>query len=147
MAKKHFDTLYITMCSSLHFPIQIDCLVLVQLLAEAEKELANGSRDNEDSQTPNTPQVTAGKDTIGGGKAHDGSEENWVKLLDPIAKLPTNVGSRIRNRVRDALEAGPPEWAVELLEQSISKKVYKGNASGPTKVNPRCRNSECTCLF
>ncbi|CAM6123295.1 unnamed protein product [Calypogeia fissa] len=106
-----------------------------QLLAEAEKELSNGSRDNEDSQAPNDPQVGAGKETIDGSKAHDGSEEvpNWVKLLDPIAKLPTNVGSRIRNRVRDALEAGPPEWAVELLEQSISKEVYKGNASGPTK--------------
>lgn len=110
----------------------------MQLLAEAEKELSSGSRENEDSQRPNTPQVGTGRDlTDSSNKANDGSDEtaNWVKILDPIAKLPTNVGSRIRNRVRDALEASPPDWAVDLLEESISKNVYKGNASGPTKVS------------
>jgi hypothetical protein len=111
---------------------------VLQLLAEAEKELASWFHETEDRQTPIAPQIVAGKDVVEATKVvQDSSEEtaNWVKLLDPIAKLPTNVGSRIRNRVRDALDASPPDWAVQLLEQSISKEVYKGNASGPTKVS------------
>lgn len=58
----------------------------------------------------------------------------WAQLLEPVKKLPTNVGTRIRKCVYDALLKDPPEWAKKILEHSISKEVYKGNASGPTKV-------------
>nr|KAJ0211036.1 hypothetical protein LSAT_V11C400226410 [Lactuca sativa] len=63
----------------------------------------------------------------------DFSIPEWAKVLDPVRKLPTNVGSRIRNCVHESLKKNPPEWAKKLLEASISKDVYKGNASGPTK--------------
>lgn len=58
----------------------------------------------------------------------------WAQVLEPVRKLPTNVGARIRRCINEALERNPPEWAKEMLEHSISKEVYKGNASGPTKV-------------
>lgn len=93
---------------------------------------------NEDTAAPTTPpQNGASREVVEEARGQDSSGESalWVKLLDPIAKLPTNVGSRIRNRVIDALAANPPAWAAEMLTYSISKKVYKGNASGPTKVS------------
>ncbi|XP_071714393.1 methyl-CpG-binding domain-containing protein 9-like [Rutidosis leptorrhynchoides] len=62
------------------------------------------------------------------------SVPEWVKVLEPVKNLPTNVGSRIRKLVNEALEKNPPEWAKGQLEASISKDVYKGNASGPTKT-------------
>ena len=65
---------------------------------------------------------------------NDGDIPDWAKLLEPVRKLPTNVGTRIRRCVYDALAKDPPEWAKKKLEHSISKEVYKGNASGPTKV-------------
>lgn len=65
---------------------------------------------------------------------NDGIIPEWVRVLEPVRKLPTNVGARIRRCVNEALERNPPEWAKIRLEQSISKEVYKGNASGPTKV-------------
>ncbi|KAI7988788.1 Methyl-CpG-binding domain-containing protein 9 [Camellia lanceoleosa] len=58
----------------------------------------------------------------------------WVHSLEHIRKLPTNVGAQIRKCVYSALEKGQPDWAKKILEHSISKEVYKGNASGPTKV-------------
>lgn len=58
----------------------------------------------------------------------------WIKLLEPIRKQPTNVGAKIRNRVLRSLDRKPPLWATEMLLKSISKEVYKGNAAGPTKV-------------
>ncbi|CAM8935126.1 unnamed protein product [Rhodiola kirilowii] len=58
---------------------------------------------------------------------------DWALVLEPVRKLPTNVGTRIRNRVHEALSKGPPEWARDILQHSVSKEVYKGNASGPTK--------------
>ncbi|ONK56681.1 uncharacterized protein A4U43_C05F17050 [Asparagus officinalis] len=61
----------------------------------------------------------------------------WAQPLEPVRKLPTNVGARIRNCVYSSLEKSPPEWAKEILEYSISKEVYKGNASGPTKIRNR----------
>lgn len=63
----------------------------------------------------------------------DGNIPEWARVLEPVRKLPTNVGARIRKCVYDALEKCPPEWAKTRLEHSISKEVYKGNASGPTK--------------
>ncbi|XP_076916300.1 methyl-CpG-binding domain-containing protein 9-like [Bidens hawaiensis] len=67
------------------------------------------------------------------GDCSDGSIPQWAIVLDPVYKLPTNVGSKIRKCVREALEKNPSDWAKEELEASISKDVYKGNASGPTK--------------
>nr|GEY65147.1 methyl-CpG-binding domain-containing protein 9-like [Tanacetum cinerariifolium] len=32
-----------------------------------------------------------------------------------------------------ALDTNPPEWAKRMLEHSINKEVYKGNAREPTK--------------
>ena len=91
-----------------------------QVLAEAEKELA--------IRVPKDGEMKEGED--------DGSDKlpEWVEALRPIAKMATNVGSRIRIKVKEALELGPPQWAREQLEWSISKDVFKGNASGPTKV-------------
>ncbi|XAR51852.1 Histone acetyltransferase [Bertholletia excelsa] len=63
----------------------------------------------------------------------EGNIPEWAQLLEPVRKLPTNVGTRIRKCVYNALEKDPPEWAKKILEHSISKEVYKGNASGPTK--------------
>ncbi|KAI3731469.1 hypothetical protein L1987_62657 [Smallanthus sonchifolius] len=57
----------------------------------------------------------------------------WIKVLEPIRKQATNVGAKIRNRIKKSLERRPPEWATEMLLKSISKDVYKGNAAGPTK--------------
>lgn len=76
-------------------------------------------------------------DTTGGCEkvlVTDGIMPEWAQVLEPVRKLPTNVGTRIRKCVYDALERNPPEWAKKILEHSISKEVYKGNASGPTKV-------------
>ena len=66
--------------------------------------------------------------------ACNGDIPEWALVLEPVRKLPTNVGTRIRKCVYEALERNPPEWAKKILEHSISKEVYKGNASGPTKV-------------
>ncbi|VFQ73541.1 unnamed protein product [Cuscuta campestris] len=61
------------------------------------------------------------------------SVPDWVQALEPARKLPTNVGARIKRCIFNAMEGSPPEWARKILEHSISKEVYKGNASGPTK--------------
>ncbi|GFQ05932.1 methyl-cpg-binding domain-containing protein 9 [Phtheirospermum japonicum] len=66
-------------------------------------------------------------------EVNDGVVPEWAQVLEPVRKLPTNVGARIRRCINEALEKNPPEWAKRILEHSISKEVYKGNASGPTK--------------
>ncbi|XP_073306881.1 methyl-CpG-binding domain-containing protein 9 isoform X1 [Primulina huaijiensis] len=66
-------------------------------------------------------------------EAEDDAVPEWAQVLEPVRKLPTNVGARIRRCVNEALLKNPPEWAKKMLEHSISKEVYKGNASGPTK--------------
>ncbi|KAF7044844.1 hypothetical protein CFC21_054019 [Triticum aestivum] len=58
---------------------------------------------------------------------------DWAEALEPVRKLPTNVGTRIRNYVYQALDRKSPEWARKILEHSVSKEVYKANASGRTK--------------
>ncbi|KAI7733242.1 hypothetical protein M8C21_003056 [Ambrosia artemisiifolia] len=63
----------------------------------------------------------------------DDDSPEWVQALEPVRKLPTNVGARIRRCIHDSLSKNPPDWAKAILEHSISKEVYKGNASGPTK--------------
>ncbi|XP_058188269.1 methyl-CpG-binding domain-containing protein 9 isoform X2 [Rhododendron vialii] len=102
------------------------------LLAQAMKNIFGClSRENDMLRTDD-----GGSDATGACESIALSDNNipeWALLLEPVRKLPTNVGARIRKCVNDALEKGPPEWAKKILEHSISKGVYKGNASGPTK--------------
>ncbi|KXG29684.1 methyl-CpG-binding domain-containing protein 9 isoform X2 [Sorghum bicolor] len=102
------------------------------LLAEAETLICKSSAnegnkvfmmDYKDADIVDSPEEPASDTTL----------PDWVKSLEPVRKLPTNVGTRIRKCVYEALEREPPEWARKILEHSISKEVYKGNASGPTK--------------
>jgi hypothetical protein len=108
-------------------------ILVFQLLAEAETLICNSSAnegntvfmmDYKDTDIVDSPEEPASDTTL----------PDWVKSLEPVRKLPTNVGTRIRKCVYEALERKPPEWARKILEHSISKEVYKGNASGPTKV-------------
>lgn len=107
----------------------------LQLLAEATKKLFGSfNRENdvltiEDEGSDATATGASQKNFV-----NDGNIPEWAKMLEPVRKLPTNVGTRIRKCVYEALDKGPPEWAKKILEHSISKEVYKGNASGPTKV-------------
>lgn len=99
-----------------------DSMYPFQVLAEAEKELSirlqKAGQMKEEEDPVNESDVLP----------------EWVEALRPVAKMATNVGSRIRIKVKEALELDPPDWAKELLEWSISKVVFKSNASGPTKV-------------
>lgn len=105
------------------------------LLAAAEKQLSRwlpGAYDKSNSE----PVAKVGSDgKLSNESPSEGMSRKpaWAIVLEPVRKLATNVGARIRNCVRDALEMNPPDWARETLEWSISKEVYKGNASGPTK--------------
>ncbi|XP_058114916.1 methyl-CpG-binding domain-containing protein 9 isoform X2 [Magnolia sinica] len=102
------------------------------LLAEAEKQISDFVK-REDEVWPTEykdSEAPSAYDTI---MVNGSNIPEWAQLLEPVRKLPTNVGTRIRKCIFDALEKGPPEWARKILEHSISKEVYKGNASGPTK--------------
>ncbi|KAK7266131.1 hypothetical protein RIF29_18771 [Crotalaria pallida] len=102
------------------------------LLAEATKKIFGSlSRENDvlTIEEEESDVKDASENLLGG----DGSIPEWAKELEPARKLPTNVGTRIRKCVHNALAKNPPEWAKKILEHSISKEVYKGNASGPTK--------------
>ncbi|XP_022934434.1 methyl-CpG-binding domain-containing protein 9-like [Cucurbita moschata] len=103
------------------------------LLAEATKQIF-GSLNREKHVITIEEEVS---DPTGGGWERvlvtDGNMPEWARVLEPVRKLPTNVGTRIRKCVYEALERNPPDWAKRILERSISKEVYKGNASGPTK--------------
>ncbi|XP_048233129.1 methyl-CpG-binding domain-containing protein 9 isoform X2 [Ricinus communis] len=102
------------------------------LLAEAIKQIFGTSKnvnsnlnvDSSDSVAPSSSKEV---------KLKDGEVPEWAKVLEPVRKLPTNVGARIRRCIYNALELNPPEWATKILKHSISREVYKGNASGPTK--------------
>ncbi|GAV72561.1 Bromodomain domain-containing protein/PHD domain-containing protein/MBD domain-containing protein/FYRN domain-containing protein/FYRC domain-containing protein, partial [Cephalotus follicularis] len=102
------------------------------LLAEATKKIF-GSLNRENDVLAIEDE---GSDATGACEKNSGSNgsiPDWAQVLESVRKLPTNVGTRIRKCVYEALEKGPPEWAKKRLEHSISKEVYKGNASGPTK--------------
>ncbi|GAV78749.1 Bromodomain domain-containing protein/PHD domain-containing protein/MBD domain-containing protein/FYRC domain-containing protein [Cephalotus follicularis] len=102
------------------------------LLAEATKHIFGSSKNIIDVPSVDDNDI----DACGASKTtrgNDGEIPEWAQVLEPVRKLPTNVGARIRKRVYEALEKDPPEWAKKILEHSISKAVYKGNASGPTK--------------
>ncbi|KAL5723686.1 Methyl-CpG-binding domain-containing protein 9 [Ranunculus cassubicifolius] len=103
------------------------------LLAEATKQICGSlKRENEIWAVVEDKDVEA-NDASDLVCANDGGIPEWADVLEPVRKLPTNVGTRIRKCVYEALDRNPPEWARKILEHSISKEVYKGNASGPTK--------------
>lgn len=106
---------------------------LLQLLAEATKEIF-GSVDRENDVLTLEEEGSDATSASEKNSVNDGNIPEWAKVLEPVRKLPTNVGTRIRKCVYEALEKDPPEWARKVLQHSISKEVYKGNASGPTKV-------------
>ncbi|XP_056845165.1 methyl-CpG-binding domain-containing protein 9-like isoform X2 [Raphanus sativus] len=101
------------------------------LLAEATKKIF-GSLTRENDVLSVEDDDSDGLDATE-TNACNGDIPEWALVLEPVRKLPTNVGTRIRKCVYEALERNPPEWAKKILEHSISKEVYKGNASGPTK--------------
>ena len=118
---------------------------MLQLLAEATGQIF-GSVDSENdvlTLEDDEPDETGAFEK---NLLNDGNTPEWAKVLEPVKKLPTNVGTRIRKCVYEALERDPPEWARKILEHSISKEVYKGNASGPTKVLFALLFSLC-CIF
>ncbi|KAF9623039.1 hypothetical protein IFM89_036020 [Coptis chinensis] len=103
------------------------------LLAEATKQIC-GSLKRENDVWPIVEETDAEAiDTCKTAGGDGSSMPEWALPLEPVRKLPTNVGTRIRKCVYEALDKDPPEWARKILEHSISKQVYKGNASGPTK--------------
>ncbi|XP_012085354.1 methyl-CpG-binding domain-containing protein 9 isoform X2 [Jatropha curcas] len=102
------------------------------LLAEATKQIFGASKNINDHVTMDSNDFDA-PSSSNEVRVNDGEVPKWAKLLEPVRKLPTNVGARIRRCIYDALALNPPEWARKILEHSISKEVYKGNASGPTK--------------
>lgn len=104
-----------------------------QLLAEATKKIF-GSLSRENGVLTMEEEEPDAKDASEKKLGNDGDIPEWARMLEPVRKLPTNVGTRIRKCVYEALAKDPPEWARKILEHSISKEVYKGNASGPTKV-------------
>ncbi|KAA8529561.1 hypothetical protein F0562_033640 [Nyssa sinensis] len=117
-----------TLCGSLTGVAGMEADAL--LLAEAMKQIFGSVKSKSD--------VSIGEESDAGGvskmiKVNDSEVPEWAQALEPVRKLPTNVGARIRRCVYDALQKNPPEWAKQKLEHSISKAVYKGNASGPTK--------------
>ncbi|XP_031480656.1 methyl-CpG-binding domain-containing protein 9 isoform X1 [Nymphaea colorata] len=101
------------------------------LLAEAEKQVSDPA--NEDIIAPVDCKDIEMDSACERVANVSGDLPEWAQVLEPVRKLPTNVGTRIRKCVYDALEKNPPDWAREILLHSISKEVYKGNASGPTK--------------
>ncbi|KAI5442455.1 hypothetical protein KIW84_011503 [Lathyrus oleraceus] len=102
------------------------------LLAEATTKIF-GSLSRENDVLIMEEDESDAKDASEMKLASDGKIPEWAQVLEPVRKLPTNVGTRIRKCVNDALDKNPPDWARKILEHSISKAVYKGNASGPTK--------------
>ncbi|KAK2990841.1 hypothetical protein RJ640_016159 [Escallonia rubra] len=107
------------------------------LLAEATKRIFGSAKsENEiysmDQSSVDQKESDSAVDTKT-SKVNDSEVPDWAQVLEPVRKLPTNVGARIRKCVYEALRLNPPEWAKKILEYSISKEVYKGNASGPTK--------------
>ncbi|XP_024180361.1 methyl-CpG-binding domain-containing protein 9 [Rosa chinensis] len=102
------------------------------LLAEATKKIF-ASLDGESHVFTIEAEGSDGTVSVETNLGNDGNIPAWAQMLEPVRKLPTNVGTRIRKCVYEALDKDPPEWAKKILEHSISKEVYKGNASGPTK--------------
>lgn len=119
-----------TLCGSLTGVAAMEADAMV--LAEASKKIFSSVNskvvdfiiDQKDIDTGDSAKET---------NVIDEDAPEWMQVLEPVRKLPTNVGARIRRCIHESLNKNPPEWAKTILEHSISKEVYKGNASGPTK--------------
>ncbi|XP_020266981.1 methyl-CpG-binding domain-containing protein 9-like [Asparagus officinalis] len=118
------------LCGSLSGVVGMEADAL--LLAEAERQLSCTTKQKSDV-LPVDHKDSDAAGTLEPANITSSNLPEWAQPLEPVRKLPTNVGARIRNCVYSSLEKSPPEWAKEILEYSISKEVYKGNASGPTK--------------
>ncbi|KAL9257730.1 Methyl-CpG-binding domain-containing protein [Drosera capensis] len=110
--------------------IEADALFLAEAMGRVYGSLNRGSDIIIIEDDDGEPGSGSGLGTLG---ISEDTMPEWAQELEPVRKLPTNVGTRIRKCVYAALGKGPPEWARQILEHSISKEVYKGNASGPTK--------------
>jgi hypothetical protein len=120
-------------------------LFLLQVLAEAEKELSirmpkQVEKDivifvPQEWDVALTPVNPAPKKTKT-GKAGERPEDipKWVEALEPVRRMPTNLGTKIKIQVQESLDCKPPEWAKATLDWSLSKGIFKSNAAGPTKV-------------
>ncbi|XP_011098494.1 methyl-CpG-binding domain-containing protein 9 [Sesamum indicum] len=100
------------------------------LLAAAINKIYGSLYD--DNERLSVDDLDSDKETISWVKVNE-AVPAWVRELEPIKQLKTNVGSKIRNCINNSLAKEPPEWARKVLDNSISKEVYKANASGPTK--------------
>ncbi|KAL0377440.1 UNVERIFIED_CONTAM: Methyl-CpG-binding domain-containing protein 9 [Sesamum radiatum] len=100
------------------------------LLAEAINKIYGSLYD--DNERLATDDLDSDKETMSRIVVNE-EVPGWVRELEPIKNLKTNVGSKIRNCINNSLAKEPPEWARKVLDNSISKEVYKANASGPTK--------------
>uniref|UniRef100_A0A5B6YUQ3 Putative methyl-CpG-binding domain-containing protein 9 isoform X2 n=1 Tax=Davidia involucrata TaxID=16924 RepID=A0A5B6YUQ3_DAVIN len=80
------------------------------LLAEATKKIFGSLNREKNILTIDDggPDATSACDRT---MVNDGNIPEWAQLLEPVRKLPTNVGARIKRCIYDALEKGPPEWA------------------------------------
>ncbi|KAL2897053.1 Methyl-CpG-binding domain-containing protein 9 [Bienertia sinuspersici] len=118
------------LCGSLVGVVGIEADAL--LLAEARKRIYGclSSGDDHLVMEEDDPEPVGASGAMNSG---EGNIPEWAQALEPVRKLPTNVGTRIRKCVYEALNKNPPDWARKILQHSISKEVYKGNASGPTK--------------
>ncbi|XP_047309284.1 methyl-CpG-binding domain-containing protein 9 [Impatiens glandulifera] len=103
-----------------------------KFLAEATKKIF-GLMKKTDLVVSRNEEPDSGASQIIAVAGPSEEEPEWMQALEPVRKLPTNVGARIRKCVNEALSKNPPEWAKKIMEHSISKEIYKGNASGPTK--------------
>ncbi|KAL0350995.1 UNVERIFIED_CONTAM: Methyl-CpG-binding domain-containing protein 9 [Sesamum radiatum] len=103
---------------------------IYELLAAAIKKIYGTLYD--DNERLATDDLDSDKGTMSRMVVNE-EVPGWVQELEPIKKLKTNVGSKIRNCINNSLAKEPPEWARKVLDNSISKEVYKANASGPTK--------------
>ena len=118
---------------------------MLQVLAEAEKELLlrmpkTVEKDivifvPQEWDVALTPINPAPKKTKG-GKTGELPEvlPKWVEALEPVRKMPTNLGTKLKNQVQVSLDLNPPDWAKATLEWSLSKGTFKSNAAGTTKV-------------
>ncbi|KAK1420011.1 hypothetical protein QVD17_29512 [Tagetes erecta] len=119
-----------TLCGSLTGVAAMEADAMV--LAEACKRIFSSLNSKAADVIIDQKEIDTGDSAKEANVIDDDSPE-WAQALEPVRKLPTNVGARIRKCIFDSLGKNPPEWAKEILEHSISKEVYKGNASGPTK--------------
>ncbi|EPS69877.1 hypothetical protein M569_04887, partial [Genlisea aurea] len=118
------------LCGSLTGIAALECDALI--LADAVKEIFGSLNGSKVEIVTERDSLSSSAKTVEVNH-NDSAVPEWAQALEPVRKLPTNVGARIRRCINEALERNPPEWARKELEHSISKEVYKGNASGPTK--------------